>query len=90
MAEPAEFTDREKRIWDAAFAAAYAADVHAFIEIGADLERALKATNAEKATYIADQAVRELRRWRMNDSHQAGERFQPHSDDEYVGEPFRG
>lgn len=88
MADPADFTEREQRIWDAAYAAAYVADFFLFLEIS-DYDRAIKSTTSERASYVADQAVRELRRWRTQESPQMGLRFQPYGVED-AGEPFGG
>ena len=86
MADHSRFTQRAQRIWDAAYAAAYVADFFLFLEIS-DYDRAIKTTTGERASYVADQAVRELRRWKQQESAEMGVAFQNYGVEDH-GEPF--
>jgi len=69
----ARFTKREKRIWDAAYAAAFVTEFNAHLVAG--FETAVRTTTAERAAHIADQAVREFRRWRLQETSELGDSF---------------
>lgn len=55
--------DREKRIWDAAYAQAFVADFYRYQE-GLDIDAACRITHAELPAIIADLAVIRLRECR--------------------------
>ena len=65
-------TDREKAIWDAAYAAAFMLDFFELKRV-AGWDRAEEVVSAEAATAAADLAIRRLREWRRDENPGAGE-----------------
>lgn len=70
----ARFNERERAVWDAAYAAAFVADFHKSIALSG-FDAALRVTTAERPAHVADAAVRELRRWRLQEDHRVGDGF---------------
>lgn len=74
-----KFTDRECRIWDAAYAAAFARGFNQYFGNLADFQNASGRINAEYAADIADLAVMRLREWQEcedpNTSHEIREQI---------------
>jgi hypothetical protein len=64
-------TKEEKKIWDSVYGSAVVDQVRAMRKAGAPLERAMIGTT-EAAIGVADEAVRELRRWRTQENLNAG------------------
>lgn len=65
-------TDRELRIWDAAYGAAMAQGVYRELALFHDSDRAIS-INAEWAIAVADLAVHQLRQWVATEDSRAGQ-----------------
>lgn len=77
-------TDEERKIWRAAYAAAFVADferLHSYgVQCGLSdaFDRSASSTTAERAITIADLAVARLREWRIDENPSAGTALEPH------------
>lgn len=66
-------TAREQRVWDAAYAAAFAAQVELACRLaGINFDLVIEQITAERAAHIADLAVKRLREWQREEDPRCG------------------